>query len=75
MAASTDEDGLAVVTIPASLVSRPGTYTLFGAVDGAPPTVVVTFEVAASEGDTISFRTPRGKDGRLSHAVLEGESN
>jgi hypothetical protein len=47
MTGSTDEEGAARVNVPASFVTQPGKYVVFVTLDGAAPTVVVSFEASA----------------------------
>ena len=49
MSGSTDEEGIAYVNVPASFVTQPGEYVVFVTLDGAAPTVVVSYEASAGE--------------------------
>jgi hypothetical protein len=50
MTAVTDERGVAHVSIPASFVSQPGEYVVFATLDGAEPTVVLTYQASVGQG-------------------------
>ena len=47
----TDEWGVAHVSIPASFVAQPGEYVVFAVLDGATPTVVLTYQASAGQRD------------------------
>jgi hypothetical protein len=46
----TDEEGVARVVVPGSFVAQPGTYLVFATLNGAAPTLVVTYQALADEG-------------------------
>lgn len=47
---TTDAAGAALLTVPASFVSVPGTYVVAASLDGVPPAVVTAYEASAGEG-------------------------
>ena len=48
--ATTGEDGLAQVQVPASFITRPGRYLVFASAEGAPVAVLATCEALAGTG-------------------------
>ena len=50
MTAVMDEGGVANTSVPASFVSQPGEYVVFVSLDGAEPTVVLTYQASVGQG-------------------------
>ena len=47
----TDEEGIALVSVPAAFISQPGMYVLFAHLEGVEPALVVTYEALTDGGE------------------------
>jgi GH35 family endo-1,4-beta-xylanase len=47
----TDEEGIALVSVPATFVGQPGAYVLFAQLEGVEPATVVMYQALTDEGE------------------------
>lgn len=47
----TDEEGIALVSVPAAFVGQPGAYVLFAQLETVEPAIVVMYEASTDEGE------------------------
>jgi hypothetical protein len=69
MTASTDEQGIAHLNVPASFVTQPGEYVAFVTLDEAAPTVVVSYDADLHAASDRRRAVPFPRDGEESAQI------